>query len=155
MSETMRNVPPGPVFASGREVRVIPKGWRHPRDARGKYWPLLPADQWPATAEALSAWMAENEASDPPARKNYMPDTDGLPPERTAIVAYETTTEGTPISPAFPNTREGRLQLTRYCAERETTFGHHTADAEAWAVILFGNGDAGVSLDGTVVANDR
>lgn len=33
------------------------------------------------------------------------------------IVGHETTSEGTPISPAFPDTREGRLALLRRCAE--------------------------------------
>lgn len=42
------------------------------------------------------------------------------PPGETEIVAYETTSEGTPISPAFPNTPEGRLDLVRYCAEHCT-----------------------------------
>ena len=106
-------------FIANREVRVIPKGWQHPKDARGKHVPLLPED---------------------------MPDAMG----ETEIAAYETTSEGTPISPAFPNTPEGRLALVNHCAERETTFGDHGADAEAWAAILFGC--ATVDLDGAVRA---
>jgi hypothetical protein len=71
-------------------------------------------------------------------------------PGEVEMAAYETTTEGTPISPAFPNTHEGLVALIRYCAEHCTTFGEHRADAEAWAAILFG--DAAVGLDGRVVA---
>jgi hypothetical protein len=65
------------------------------------------------------------------------------------IAAYETTTEGTPISPAFPDTPEGRLALVNYCAEHATTWGDHRADAETWAAILFGDG-AMVGTDGSV-----
>jgi hypothetical protein len=69
----------------------------------------------------------------------------------TEIAAYETTSEGTPISPAFPNTDAGRLALINYCAGHCFTFGRHRADAEAWAAVLFG--DAAVAADGRVVAN--
>ncbi len=72
----------------------------------------------------------------------------GATPE---IAAYETTTEGTPISPAFPNTPEGRRDLVAYCAEHAFVFGHQRAGGEAWAAILFGEG-ATVDSDGTVRA---
>ena len=58
--------------------------------------------------------------------------------------------EGTPISPVFPNTPEDRLALVNYCAEHATTFGDHRAGAEAWVAILFGG--ASGDLDGTVRA---
>ena len=77
-----------------------------------------------------------------------MPATWNVPD--TEIAAYEATSEGTPISPAFPNTDEGRLALINYCAEHCFTFGDHRGDAEAWAAILFG--DAAVAADGRVVA---
>jgi hypothetical protein len=38
-----------------------------------------------------------------------------------------------------------------YCAEHCTTFGDYRAGAEAWAVLLFGDG-ATVDADGTVRA---
>ena len=76
---------------------------------------------------------------------DQMPEPNG----ETEIVAYETTSEGTPISPAFPTTPEGRLDLVRYCSEHCTTFGDHLAGEEAWAVILFGEG-AVVTDDGTI-----
>ena len=69
----------------------------------------------------------------------------------TDLMAYETTSEGTPISPAFPDTPEGRLQLISYCAEHATTYGTHRPGAEAWAAILFGE-NAAVGADGTVEA---
>ena len=121
------------MFVGGRELREIPQGWEHPRDENGRYIPLLPAgyvgDEEPVPADKImpdAQWRILRE-----------------------IVAYETVSEGTPISPAFPDTPEGRLDLLRYCAEHCTTFGDHQADAEAWAAILFG--DTAVALDGTVV----
>lgn len=78
---------------------------------------------------------------------DLMPEPTGA----TEIVAYDTVTEGTPISPAFPNTPEGRRELVRYCAEHATTFGSHRAGVEAWAALLFGD-SAMVDADGTVRA---
>ncbi len=121
-------------FIANREVRVIPKGWQHLKDGRGKHIPLLPAD-----------YVFDDD--------EHRASCGGLMPEvhgEAEIAAYETTTEGTPISPEFPNTPEGRLALVRHCAEHERTFGNHRADAEAWAAILFGC--ATVDLNGTVRA---
>jgi hypothetical protein len=122
-------------FVGGREVRVIPRGWQHPRIEGGRYQPLLPADY-------------RFDDDQPPWPK--MPHTSRLAENDTEVVAYEAVSEGTPISPAFPNTPEGRRDLIRYCAEHCTTFGPNRAGAEAWAAILFG--DATVASDGTVTA---
>lgn len=135
---TMTNERTGLAFIGGREVRIVPKGWQHPRDGRGRYAPLLPADYAFDDAEHEAAGAAR------------MPDASGLRIDETEIVAYETVSEGTPVSPVFPNTPQGRLALVNYCAEHATTFGDHRADPEAWAAILFGG--ASVDLDGTVRA---
>ena len=128
-------------FVPNREVRWIPRGWQHPKDARGKFVPLLPNGYCDATGftEEEKAGAPEMPATTGPARAQ------GL-----EIAAYETTTEGTPISPAFADTPEGRLALVNWCAENETTFGDHKADAEAWAAILFGDEPAMVTSDGRV-----
>lgn len=128
----MNDTTPGPqrevAFVGGRALRTIPTGWQHPRDPERRhfYQPLL-AEQ--------------------------MPEVAGLAPPETEIVAYETTTEATPISLPYPNTAQGRLDLVRFCSERCTTWGDHTAGPEAWALILFGEG-AAVTADGVVIAND-
>ena len=106
-------------FVGGREVRAFPKGWQHPRDDRGRHVPLLPAGY---------VFDDEEHAAGATAR---MPDAGGLAAHETEIAAYEAVSEGTPISPAFPNTDDGRLALVNYCAEHETTFGDHRAGAEA------------------------
>jgi len=126
-------------FVCNREVRWIPRGWQHPRDAKGRYVPLLPNGY--SDANGLlpeERIMGEMPATTGPVRNK------GL-----EIAAYETTTEGTPITPAFPDTPEGRLALVRHCAEHATTFGDNRADDETWAGILFGDG-ALVTADGRV-----
>jgi hypothetical protein len=119
---------PHVAFVVNREIRTVPKGWRHPSDPQRKNWyqPLLP---------------------------EQMPDVAGLPEDKTAIAAYETTSEGTPISSAFPNTPQGRMHLVAFCSLMCTTWGDNRAGPEAWAVILFGQG-AAVTADGVVIAND-
>jgi hypothetical protein len=127
-------------FVGGREVRSFPKGWQHPRDDRGRFVPLLPGDYTFEDAETRDACPV-----------GLMPDARPLAAHDTEIAAYEAVSEGTPISPAFPNTPEGRLALVNYCAGHETTFGDFTADAETWAAILFG--DASVGIDGAIRAS--
>jgi hypothetical protein len=122
-------------FVPGREIRVIPRGWQHPRREGGRYQPLLPAGY--AFDDDQERWP-------------QMPDASRLPEGETEIAAYEAVSEGTPISPAFPNTPEGRRALVGYCAEHCTTFGRNRGDAEAWAAILFG--DAAVTSEGAVIA---
>jgi hypothetical protein len=121
-------------FVNSREVRKIPQGWQHPRDGAGRYIPLLPH-------------YYEYDGSQGPWPK--MPD----PGNEADIVAYETVTEGTPISPPFPNTPPGRRDLLAYCAAHCTTFADHRGGVEAWAAILFG--DAAVGIDGAVIASDH
>jgi hypothetical protein len=115
-------------FIANREVREIPRGWRHPKDKKGRYVPLLP-----------NGYCAANDLSEED--RNGVGEMPAITPAVRArgveIMAYETTTEGTPISPAFPDTPEGRAALVRYCAEHATTFGDYRADVEAWAGILF------------------
>ena len=129
----MTNLTPGPqrevAFVGGRELRTIPKGWRHPDDPKRPNWyqPLLP---------------------------EQMPDVNGLPPEETEIAAYEAVSEGTPISPPFPNTPQGRVDLIAFCSVQCTAWGDKKAGPEAWVVILFGEG-AAITADGVVIANDE
>jgi hypothetical protein len=132
------------VFIANREVREVPRGWKHPQDRDDRYKPLLPRD---------SEWRTEEgrrdlrESGFPiPGEDAFMPDPGAL----AEIAAYETTTEGTPISPAFPNTPEGKLALVNWCAENACTFADHRADAEAWAAILFGEAAAAVDGSGRV-----
>lgn len=74
-----------------------------------------------------------------------MPSVGGLPPEQTEIRMYETVSEGCPVTPAFPNSPEGRLAMTVYAAEHVGTFADHKVDAETWAAILFGDNTSAVT----------
>jgi hypothetical protein len=120
-------------FIPNREVREIRRGWQHPKDAAGRYIHLLPF-----------GYQIDDERA--PADRMMPPPLGDID-----IAAYETTTEGTPISPAFPDTPEGRRDLIAYCAEHATVFGDRHAGGEAWAAVLFGEG-ATVDSDGTVRA---
>lgn len=119
-------------FVGTYEVREIPKGWEHPKDARGRHVPLLPFGSSDGEELALAERMM------PP------------PLGEIEIAAYEAVSEGTPISPAFPDTPQGRLDLCNWCAAHEKLFGKHLVDAEAWAAILFG--DAAITGEGGVIA---
>lgn len=122
------------LYIPNREVREIPRGWQHPKDARGRHVPLLPF-----------GYQVDDELA--PAARMMPPPLGDID-----IAAYETTTEGTPISPGFPNTAEGRRDLIAYCVEHETVFGDAHAGFEAWAAVLFGEG-ATVDGQGTVHAS--
>ena len=118
------------VISGSREVREIPKGWRHPTDDRRRHIPLLPF-----------GYRFDEDQTAVPTMPPALGDTE--------IAVYETTTEGTPITPAFPNTAAGRLAMVEYCVQHCTTFGEHRSGIEGWAALLFG--DAAVALDGRVL----
>ena len=140
-----------PRYSINREVRHFPKGWQHPRDPRRRYIPLHQADYLRRLSEAERAELVEaNAAIGIDAESRLMPDTSGLPASAVEIATYETTSEGTPVSPAFPDTDAGRLALARWCAEHCTTWAENKADAEAWAAVLFGGTLAFVSEDGRI-----
>ena len=118
------------------EVREFPKGWQHPRDSGGRYVPLFRAGFW-RNADAECSFTADV----------CLPETNG----EHEIAAYEAISEGTPASPAFPDTPQGRLDLINWCSEHVPTFRKQMAGPEAWAAILFG--DAAILTDGSVIAN--
>lgn len=111
-----------------REVRIIPRGWQHPLE-NGRAIGLCPR-----------SYLDEPDEDAPLTESDCMPDVDGLLPEQTQIAAYETVSEGTPISPAFDNTPEGKLALLSWVAANCDVpgFRDRKTDIEAWAAILFG-----------------
>jgi hypothetical protein len=54
------------------------------------------------------------------------------------LCVYETTTEGTPLTPAFPDTAAGRWALVHSCATRVSVFADRRPNAEAWIELLVG-----------------
>lgn len=148
----------------GREVRRVPADWQHPRDElTGRYKPLYGHGY----SECLSEWNEENAkwsrgefpdyaceesklmsysewAGDQPKRCDYMPE---WPDEqRTHLMMYETTSEGTPISPAFETPEE----LARWLADTEASaFGSSTASYEGWLRVARGGyAPSAVSVNG-------
>ena len=131
----------------GREVRKVPADWKHPKDEHtGRYKPLYDGSWY---AERKKEWLdmlAEKGLQEtldyhgnPPNAEDYMPDWPEA--ERTHLMMYEDTSEGTPISPAFKTPEE----LARWLADnRASSFGSDTATYEQWLAMI-GDGFA-VSL---------
>jgi hypothetical protein len=67
-----------------------------------------------------------------------MPDFSLVAEEDLGICVYETTSEGTPISPVFPNTPHGRFMLAKYYTEHATVFAEQKTGFYNWCQILFG-----------------
>jgi hypothetical protein len=131
-----------------REVRVVPFDWQHPRDENDEYIPLFPHESLEEFAEF------EDEKDEEVLKQDYeewremmMPDFSTYDKDKLGIAAYETYTDGTPISPVFPQTPEGRFQLAKFCAENRTLIEGFSSknipakngDMVEWAHLLYGN----------------
>ena len=138
----------------GRVVRMVPADWQHPRDEEGRYRPLL-GGAWSVEhadwLEARTQWengfrekyFGEGErwvAKDADHTGTYTEYSGGIPnpddympewsdAERTHLMMYEDTSEGTPISPAFETPGE----LARWLADNNASaFGSSGASYEQW-----------------------
>jgi hypothetical protein len=137
---------------------MVSKNWEHPRDGEGRYVPLYGGDCDKAQKDwdtGLALWCrglrddfeggqeSHDERRDVygwvqydgqrPATEDYMP---AWPKEaRTHCMMYETTTEGTPISPAFVTPEELARWLTDNGA---SAFGGQTASYEGWLRVARG-----------------
>lgn len=137
----------------GREVRRVPADWQHPLDeTTGRFKPLLGCD----FEESLREWNDENEKwsrgefpehageeslrmsysewnGDQPKRCDYMPTWPAE--QRTHLMMYEDTSEGTPISPAFATPEE----LARWLVDNNASaFGSSTGTYEGWLRVARG-----------------
>ena len=104
----------------GREIRIVPKGWEHPKKRDGSYQPMRDT----VYAERAREWLDEckqwDDGTHPslvdrPELKAEIPffwEWDGGPPdhdyyrdawteEPTCYQMYETVSEGTPVTPVF------------------------------------------------------
>ena len=137
----------------GRELRKVPANWEHPKQDNGQYQPMFNTYY----GDAINQWIIEHlqweEGTHPdlidnpdlkkdcpffamwtdnPPRVNYYQSRKYTPEELTHIQLYETTTEGTPISPVF---RADKFEeLCEYAAKNATTFSNFNAKAtkEEW-----------------------
>ena len=107
----------------GREIRMVPPNWQHPRNERGRYLPMFDesyedaARRWKddfaawERGERPSYWSADEGPAEfwdwegmPPRDEHYRPAwPDGA---ATWMQAYETVSEGTPVSPPFATPEE-------------------------------------------------
>lgn len=144
----------------GREVRRVPANWQHPKthtfNQRGqwveRYEPLCDGN-WAQCAkewdEAREKWergefptYAGQESRQMPFDQwegrrpysgDYMPQWSDA--ERTHLMMYETTSEGTPISPAFATPED----LARWLADNgASAFASETATYEQWLAVARG-----------------
>lgn len=114
----------------GREVRKVPANWEHPKDEMGRYIPLY--DNFVNDMKQFFGRVSSNGLSEAleyyggsPKFSKYM-HPEG---ERTHYMMYETTSEGTPISPAFATPEE----LARWLADTgASAFGSLTATYQDW-----------------------
>lgn len=145
----------------GREVRRVPADWQHPKIEKPNYrdccvetsyQPMFDRPFKSAMEEWYAAWQAWERGERPDyctgdsAKLQYW-EWDNPPPdpayfrpdwpeaERTHLMMYEDTSEGTPISPAFATPEE----LARWLADNgASSFGSSTASYEDWLVIARG-----------------
>jgi hypothetical protein len=135
----------------GRELRRVPENWEHPKNDSGNYQPMFNKYY----GDALNEWMIQHkqwedgthaDLIDNPKRKQEYPfyaQWGGNPPdveyyqiikyiekELTHIQLYETTSEGTPISPVFKSNELDKL--CEFAAENCTTFADFKATKEEW-----------------------
>jgi hypothetical protein len=137
----------------GREVRRVPADWQHPMDERtGQHKALWPSSYKDAAAAFMKKANAEGLQAaidvfgQAPDEGDYMPDWPG--DERTHLMMYENTSEGTPISPAFETPEE----LARWLADNgASSFGSYTATYEQWLGVARGGWAPSMVVIGGVV----
>ena len=123
----------------GREVRRVPADWQHPKDCSGKYTPLFPGEDYPPRAKEFIE-LIKSKGLQEAIEECGAPDINDYTPnwpdhERTHLMMYETTSEGTPISPAFATPEK----LARWLADTNASaFGGMTASYESWLRIARG-----------------
>jgi len=115
----------------GREVRMVPPDWQHPKDEQGNYIPMF--KHFPYCEEEIDEGLCEGWLNGDPPHYNVdvMPDWDDT--ERTHYMMYENTSEGTPISPALATKEE----LARWLADNgASAFAKETATYEQWLAMI-------------------
>lgn len=138
----------------GREVRKVPADWQHPIDSRtGRFKPMHAESYDQAAEDYLEnciLWASgkhPDQIKHKPIASKYYWEWEGNPPDseyyapeipedqKTHFMMYETTSEGTPISPAFATPE----LLARWLSGNgASAFGDQTASYEGWLRICRG-----------------
>ncbi len=107
----------------GREIRMVPPNWEHPKNDHGKIQPMHDED-YETAARKWKDGYALWEKGEHPSQKKYeyweyagTPDPEICRPKFTEdptwFQMYETVSEGTPVSPPF----ETKAELVDYLVE--------------------------------------
>lgn len=113
-----------------REVRRVPVNWEHPKDEKGHFVPL--SSSFPYNEEEIQEGLRDGWLKDGP--PHYGCDVMPEWPEagRTHYQMYESTTEGTPISPVM----ETPEVLARWLADNTSAFDHMGATYDQWLATI-------------------
>jgi hypothetical protein len=130
----------------GREVRMVPADWVHPKNGQGYLIPLL--DRFSYNEEEVAEGLKDGWLN------KYMPNygcdvMPTFPPGScTHFQMYETTTEGTPISPVM----ETPEALAHWLADNNASaFGSMRATYEQWlATVKSGSAVSMVMENGNI-----
>lgn len=135
----------------GREIRMVPPGWEHPKGPDGRHLPLFYGGggeferRVKDYAERKARWDSGEDGNrarfpalsfadwdgEPPEHDDYM--LVGVPEEAcTLYQLYESTSEGTPEGPPFATLEE----VAAHAAEHATTFADFRATKEEWLRML-------------------
>ena len=138
-----------------REVRRVPPSWEHPKGKDGEYVPLhdgsfskeialwdegnkkwqegfyLDKDEWQTKTRDMNNYSYEEWDIPRPVEVEYMPDWSES--ERTHYQMYESTTEGTPISPVMDSPES----LARWLTDNKASAGAgRPASYNAWLATI-------------------
>jgi len=147
----------------GREVRMVPENWEHPKQENGNYHAMYEMNY----EKEFNKWLElkknfdngyeedwetkklksidtkyknmhfEDYYDTAPDSRDYMPTW--KEEEKTHFMMYETTSEGTPISPAFRTPKE----LATWLFDNDaSSFGQTKATYEQWLNMIEGSGFA-------------
>lgn len=144
----------------GREVRMVKPDWEHPTDGTWgdgstRYKPLFEGKDYAPRVRSWMTSLAEKGLQEtidyegsPPDKNDFMPVW--TEEEATHFMMYSTTTEGHPISPAFPTPEE----LARWLADTgASSFGSMTATYEQWLSVARGGwAPSAVVTDGVLMS---
>jgi len=120
----------------GREVRMVPANWKHPKDARG-YLPMH--ERFPYNAEEIKEGLRDGWLENKPPHYGVDVMPQWPKSKRTHYQMYETCSEGTPISPVM-KTPEA---LARWLVSNEASAGaSQIASYGAWLAMIKDGGHA-------------
>lgn len=140
----------------GREIRFVKEGWQHPY-ANGKPVSLFDGEdyergkkEWEEHFEKHGLQDTLDYMGEAPNEEYYMPKWSEE--EKTHMQMYETTSEGTPISPVFR--KDQKEEMAQWLVDhRSSMFGGMTASKARWLNVIEGGlgGVETVTRNGTKI----